>query len=127
MADHRQRAGGDRQQIAEQHRRVGRVAADDGGAREAADEGQRGDEDAVPQRHADREGRQRHRAAAGRDLGNHAVERDRREQRAIERGDAGRGQCLRHPVVARLRIFSAPPISAKPNSAARITRTSGER
>ena len=79
-ADDRQRAGGDRQQVAEQHRRVGRLAADDRGADEAADEGEAGDEDAVAQRHADREGGQRHRAAAGRDLGNHVVERDGREQ-----------------------------------------------
>ena len=61
------------------------------------------------------------------DLGDHAVERDGGEQRAVERGDAGGGQRLGDPVVARLRILSAPPISAKPNSAARITRTSGER
>ena len=125
MADDPQRAGRDRQQIAEQHGRVGRLAADDGGTDEAADEGEGRNEHAVAQRQADRESRQRGRHRQ-RGLGDHVVERHGGEQRAVERGDTGGGQRLGHAVVADADP-SAPPTRAKPNSAARITRTSGER
>ena len=99
-ANDAQRPGGDRQEIAEQDGRVGRLAADDGGTDEAADEGQRRHQDAVAQRQADGEGGERRGTAACRDLGDHLVERHRREQRAVERSDAGGGQRLGDPVVA---------------------------
>src|SRR6266436_7997942 len=72
-ADHAERAGGDRQEITEQHRRVGRVAADDRWTDEAADERKARDEDAVAQRQADGEGGERRGPAACRDLGDHLV------------------------------------------------------
>ena len=99
-ADDAQRPGGDRQEIAEQHGRVGRLAADDGGTDEAADEGEPRHQDAVAQRHADGEGGERCGTAAGRHLGDHLVERHRREQRAVERSDPGGGQRLGDPVIA---------------------------
>ena len=44
LTDDGHRAGGDREQVAEQHRRVGRLGADDRRAGEAADEGEASDE-----------------------------------------------------------------------------------
>ena len=99
-ANDAQRPGGDRQEIAEQDGRVGRLAADDGGTDEAADEGQRRHQDAVAQRQADGEGGECRGTTACRDLGDHLVERHRREQRAVEGSDAGGGQRLGDPVVA---------------------------
>ena len=79
---------------------LGVVAADDGGTDEAADEGQRRHQDAVAQRQADGEGGERRGTAAGRHLGDHLVERHRREQRAVEGSDPGGGQRLGDPVIA---------------------------
>ncbi len=100
-ADDAQGAGGNRQQVAEQHGRIGCLAADDGRTDEAADEGETGHEYAVTQRDANGEGGQCRRTAAGRDLGDHFVERHGGEQRAVERGDAGGGERLGDAVVAR--------------------------
>ena len=86
---------------------LGVVAADDGGTDEAADESQRRHQDAVAQRQADGEGGECRGATACRDLGDHLVERHRREQRAVERSDAGGGQRLGDPVVAAAHPFGA--------------------
>ena len=126
-ADDGERAGGDRQQIAEQHRRVGRVAADDRGTDEAADEGQAATR--MPWR-SDTPMAKAVSAAApppAADLAR-SCRRAPRPRTTRRRAPPRRRRPSPGPRARRARASSPRRRSgAKPNSAARITRTSGER
>ena len=77
------------------------------GTGEAADEGECCDQDAMPQRHADGKAGERQGGDARHRPRDHGVERDRREQRAVERRHACRGHRLRHAIVARPHLLGA--------------------